>query len=627
MKKYLILLSALAATAAFAEKGSADKENPTAMSTWSSFGGGTTAAGEVIWHGNGGNTTTDMTDSYVIADKDFTLPRFKISGTGGDHCNLNLDLNGKTLTFTNNLVDYNDTTSESTGLSSSYSLGLNFTNSDSQNEATMNFTSSKVEIKLETTDAASGGANIRNRYGRTVYIGKGITANIKSIDVSGRFKNLSDPSKMEWDSKMTVAGKVNVANTMTLRDTNFENTGTVSANVINVVGSNFTSSGSILSSALSAYENSNIVLGGSNLAKDGTSQSTIRFYGKNNTLTASSDLAAQYLVLKTATTFESGSSYEAAELTIKGDFTTDRIVMEDNTQLTIDSGAKTTFDFSNKTLTGDGSTMLITGDITVKGALDIKTKGSEHSTESVSFKNITVDGGSLINTTTKTSTYAFNIYEGKTITLKNGGTIDTSKTSFIGLTGGKLSVDATSKILAKHIAFTQSKGTLELSHASNLAAGTDIFVKDLSASADAKIVLTNCGEAYNIATLRALRNSQLTIDLNGAELHIASVVGYEPAKGTNLTLTLLDFENGLVKVDGWTSELISGGEFEISPETSGKTNTIKLVAYDKSGTLLDGLWSVDASGYLFNSAIPEPAEWAAIFGAIALGLAVYRRRK
>ena len=626
MKKYLILLSALAATAAFAEKGSADKENPTAMSTWGSFGGGTTA-GEVIWHGNGGNTTTDMTDSYVIADKDFTLQRFKISGTGGDHCNLNLDLNGKTLTFTNNLVDYNDTTSASTGLSSSYSLGLNFTNSDSQNEATMNFTSSKVEIKLETTDAASGGANIRNRYGRTVYIGEGITANIKSIDVSGRFKNLSDPSKMEWDSKMTVAGKVNVADTMTLRDTNFENTGTVSANVINVVGSNFTSSGSILSSGLSAYENSNIVLGGSNLAKDGTSQSTIRFYGKNNTLTASSDLAAQYLVLKTATTFESGSSYEAAELTIKGDFTTDRIVMEDNTQLTIDSGAKTTFDFSNKTLTGDGSTMLIRGDITVKGMLDIKTKGAMHSSESVSYKSILVDGGSLINTTATNSTYAFNIYDGKTITLKNGGTINTSTDSFIGLTGGKLSVDATSKILAKHIAFTQSKGTLELSHTSNLAAGTDIFVKDLSASADAKIVLTNCGEAYNIATLRALRNSQLTIDLNGAELHIASVVGYEPAKGTNLTLTLLDFENGLVKVDGWTSELISGGEFEISPETSGKTNTIKLVAYDKSGTLLDGLWSVDTNGYLFNSAIPEPAEWAAIFGAIALGLAVYRRRK
>lgn len=621
MKKYLILLSALAATAAFAEKGSADKENPTAMSTWSSFGGGTTAAGEVIWHGNGGNTTTDMTDSYVIADKDFTLPRFKISGTGGDHCNLNLDLNGKTLTFTSGLVDYNDTTSGTTGLTSSYALGINITNSDSANEATLNFTSSRVEIKLETTDAGSGGADIRNKYGRTVYIGEGITANIKTFDVSGRFKNLSDPSQMEWDSKMTVAGKVNVANTMTLRDTNFENTGTVSANVINVYGSNFTSSGSLLSDGLSAYENSNIVLGGSNLAKDGTSQSTIRFYGKNNTLTASSDLAAQYLVLKTATTFESGSSYEAAELTIKGDFTTDRIVMEDNTQLTIDSGAKTTFDFSNKTLTGN--VMTIRGDITVKGTLDIKTKGGGHATESVSYRNILVDGGNLINTTTLNSTYSFNIYEGKTITLKNGGTINTSTNSFIGLTGGKLIVDATSKILANQIMFAQSRGTLELSHASNLASNTHICVKDRSANADAKIVLTDCGEAYFIKNLRPLRKSQLSIDLNGAELHIANVAAYQPdAKGTDFALTFLDFENGLVKVDGWTTELISSGEFEISAG-----DKITLVAYDKAGKLLDGLWSVDASGYLANSAIPEPAEWAAIFGAIALGLAVYRRRK
>ena len=618
MKKYLILLSAIAATAAFAEKGSADKENPTAMSTWSSFGGGTTA-GEVIWHGNGGNTTTDMTDSYVIADKDFTLQRFKISGTGGDHCNLNLDLNGKTLTFTNNLVDYNDTTYE-TGLKSSYSLGLNFTNSDSQNEATMNFTSSRVEIKLETTDAASGGADIRNKYGRTVYIGEGITANIKTFDVNGRFKNLSDPSKMKWDSKMTVAGKVNVANTMTLRDTNFENTGTVSANVINVYGSNFTSSGSLLSDGLSAYENSNIVLGGSNLAKDGTSQGTVRFYGKNNTLTASSDLAAQYLVLKSTTTFGE-TTYEAAELTIKGDFTTDKIVMEDNTQLTIDSGAKTTFDFSNKTLTGN--VMTIRGDITVKGTLDIKTKGGGHATESVSYRNILVDGGNLINTTTLNSTYSFNIYEGKTITLKNGGTINTSTNSFIGLTGGKLIVDATSKILANQIMFAQSRGTLELSHASNLASNTHICVKDRNENADAKIVLTDCGEAYFIKNLRPLRKSQLSIDLNGAELHIANVAAYQPdAKGTDFALTFLDFENGLVKVDGWTTELISSGEFEISAG-----DKITLVAYDKAGKLLDGLWSVDASGYLANSAIPEPAEWAAIFGAIALGLAVYRRRK
>ena len=39
-------------------------------------------------------------------------------------------------------------------------------------------------------------------------------------------------------------------------------------------------------------------------------------------------------------------------------------------------------------------------------------------------------------------------------------------------------------------------------------------------------------------------------------------------------------------------------------------------------------WALDATtGKYWLTAVPEPAEWAAIFGAIALGLALYRRRK
>ena len=53
-----------------------------------------------------------------------------------------------------------------------------------------------------------------------------------------------------------------------------------------------------------------------------------------------------------------------------------------------------------------------------------------------------------------------------------------------------------------------------------------------------------------------------------------------------------------------------------------------LIAYDSMGNLLTSGWSIDSNGFLFNaSAIPEPAEWAAIFGAIALGVAFIRRRK
>ena len=47
--------------------------------------------------------------------------------------------------------------------------------------------------------------------------------------------------------------------------------------------------------------------------------------------------------------------------------------------------------------------------------------------------------------------------------------------------------------------------------------------------------------------------------------------------------------------------------------------------FDEEGNLLSNV-RIGANGWL-TAAIPEPAEWAAIFGAIALALAVYRRRK
>ena len=37
--------------------------------------------------------------------------------------------------------------------------------------------------------------------------------------------------------------------------------------------------------------------------------------------------------------------------------------------------------------------------------------------------------------------------------------------------------------------------------------------------------------------------------------------------------------------------------------------------------------TVAGSGQYWVNAVPEPAEWAMIFGAIALGFVIYRRRK
>ena len=59
--------------------------------------------------------------------------------------------------------------------------------------------------------------------------------------------------------------------------------------------------------------------------------------------------------------------------------------------------------------------------------------------------------------------------------------------------------------------------------------------------------------------------------------------------------------------------------------TAEELQFIKLYAGEDKGTFL-GTAMVN-NGWLTLAAVPEPAEWAMIFGALALALAIYRRRK
>ena len=72
-----------------------------------------------------------------------------------------------------------------------------------------------------------------------------------------------------------------------------------------------------------------------------------------------------------------------------------------------------------------------------------------------------------------------------------------------------------------------------------------------------------------------------------------------------------------------------GSDYAVSfynGDTVAKTITLQgadLSDFSFTKTTIDGV-----GGYLLSAvAVPEPAEWAMIFGAIALGLAIYRRRK
>ena len=67
--------------------------------------------------------------------------------------------------------------------------------------------------------------------------------------------------------------------------------------------------------------------------------------------------------------------------------------------------------------------------------------------------------------------------------------------------------------------------------------------------------------------------------------------------------------------------------FYVGTKAVVKQNVESIVSlYDGNGEYL-GAATVNDLGYITLLTVPEPAEWAAIFGALALGLAMYRRRK
>ncbi len=103
---------------------------------------------------------------------------------------------------------------------------------------------------------------------------------------------------------------------------------------------------------------------------------------------------------------------------------------------------------------------------------------------------------------------------------------------------------------------------------------------------------------------------------------------------SDLEMTLLDGVKLTLDGGGQTISIADGKVFTINNFVS---NTIyvgtelstsvldHIKAYDASSNLVD--LGISDSGWLINMAVPEPAEWAAIFGALSLFAAIWRKRK
>ena len=653
MKKLTLLLTALA----FASQAQAYYQVTTATTTLSGAPYIVTADDTLLWKANGTNGTVSrgLVDYYVkiAAGTTASYRGLFVSGSGGQF---------------NNMVTYLEegATLALTGASGAIEISMNSASNalliykfrtDTSGTVTLSKTTGAT-ISLSYDPAALGADTID----RGVDVGTGITMNAAGgLTISNSTTTIRLPI-------FNVGGIVNVGSTTTLGKFTVNYTNTTVAGTINAIANSATPSDS--GTYLTDHGSLTVSSGGAiNAAYMSGSAATLTF-NSGSIITTSKTLSAlaatvltvnegatvnaDAIALNASTlnaygTFSPATSGAVPTVSVTGGSATIAsnstslasavIKMETaSTSLTFSSSATIgTFTStsssaaltigSGKTLTVGSSTaanIFTNGGIaTVNGSLVINTKSLSGHGYSTVMGNMTIDGGTVTeNSSGSVYTLAAHTLN-TTVTLKNNASIIVSNSSaYLGIGQGTYDVDATSTISSYGIAFYASGGNLKLSAPSNMVkSDTVLFVKDVSGIST--ITFKDVDAAYSFGNFVLLRTANLTFKLNGAEVHFGNITPLD-TRATTSVFTFRDFGAKLVKIAGLTTELISSGTFVFG----NSTQVMTFVAYNSDGELLDGTWSVDADGYLFNSAlIPEPATWAAIFGALALGFAVYRRRK
>ena len=137
------------------------------------------------------------------------------------------------------------------------------------------------------------------------------------------------------------------------------------------------------------------------------------------------------------------------------------------------------------------------------------------------------------------------------------------------------------------------------------------------------------GNVVNIYAKQTFKDLFLNVSAEGNLLEINLM--------NDTAKLIFDSEGTTINISNGTSLKITGfadNKVNIGTAAASYNNLLaalkdgRLEIYDTSDKqVLADVIGIDSNGWLTMTAVPEPAEWAAIFGAIALGLAVYRRRK
>ena len=274
---------------------------------------------------------------------------------------------------------------------------------------------------------------------------------------------------------------------------------------------------------------------------------------------------------------------------------------------------------------------------------------------------------------TQTLTSANTIFDGGNVQVQGGWTFnydapegaDVSKTNInlgsltLGglntsgvMTSGTMNVGKYNRVQAKNIVINQDSfyegyGAIDVKDGGSitLEEGSGIVLRDITSISDRGRFILRGNTTVNINGLSTLTRLDANENAMGILLAIIGNTTFNVnadatfgmmsnSVASTMTINLLN-DLATFKIEDMEGELHENARIVINNFQNERVyfggDTIqnfldRFVLQDASGNLLDGAVSIN-NGWLTLTAVPEPAEWAMIFGAIALGLAVYRRRK
>ncbi len=287
------------------------------------------------------------------------------------------------------------------------------------------------------------------------------------------------------------------------------------------------------------------------------------------------------------------------------DHWTSPITAGDQSTVTI-IGSSKNFNNSKFAVTGDGATLNLSNNATMftyyanvvsGGTLNMSAKVIRFFEQATTWGTAGSSKGATVNITTGD----LGIGDTASITVSGTGTVVSLSSSAINLGYG---------VNTKEDTWTLNINTSNpFTNATKDSAQGDCFELNIHHSGN-----LNLGARNDFYSLNFKTASILNVELNDNIMTFKNVESFIDAEGNYSYVLFSDFDEKLVIYEGFRDALAFNDD-----------GTLKNFKAMKDGSLTD-LYLLD-DGYLSFSNIPEPSTYAIFAGLIALGLAIYRRRK